>query len=346
MPAVTFQKSVSLSVTMLAGAMLVWGRGIEETLDLVLLALAVCIGGSVALAIVLPNWGVHQSTDVLESIHVGNWRGLFLHRVALGYVSALLICLLVFAPGALANRPGLRIGLLGLALLAFAMAKPGGSAVVLAAMLAAGMALSMIRQSQTGATGMITVVLLGASLIGVAVLNADMALGLLGKDLSFTGRLPLWTLLFGFIADRPLLGYGLHAGYSSLRPFITAVFDYDWVTPHNGYLDVLIAIGSIGLLLYVVLLWRVCAALTLFALQTDGADVYRLGPILVAVFVIVMNFSEAGLLTEHALGTFLVGALVGMQGQVLPSFSRGAANPGSFDRRVRRRVRLASDLRR
>ena len=83
---------------------------------------------------------------------------------------------------------------------------------------------------------------------------------LVGRDSSLTGRLPLWQEVFKEIAKRPLLGYG----YSGFWVAESKEVQYLWLkvgwpapSAHDGYLDIVLQIGLIGLVLYIAMWTRV-----------------------------------------------------------------------------------------
>ncbi|MEM6712223.1 MAG: O-antigen ligase family protein [Pseudomonadota bacterium] len=78
-------------------------------------------------------------------------------------------------------------------------------------------------------------------------------------DATFTGRTFLWEFAWEYVRERPLLGYGFRSFWDigpetpSLREgfgFIATTFH-----GHNGYLDLLLSVGLIGLVLFLPILW-------------------------------------------------------------------------------------------
>lgn len=82
-----------------------------------------------------------------------------------------------------------------------------------------------------------------------------------GKDLTFTGRTEIWRAALESIADRPLTGYGV--GGVWFRPIeeparsIIADAGFTIFHTHNGYLELLLLLGAVGLALW---LWLACGA--------------------------------------------------------------------------------------
>lgn len=69
----------------------------------------------------------------------------------------------------------------------------------------------------------------------------------LGRDTTLTGRTQVWTDILPARAQRPLFGYGLGSFWTDARRAL-----YDIPTAHNGYLDVLLELGEVGLAVYAV----------------------------------------------------------------------------------------------
>jgi O-antigen ligase len=96
---------------------------------------------------------------------------------------------------------------------------------------------------------------------GLALLatNLGALLGLLGKDTTLTGRIPMWnSVLTDFSSQRPVLGYGMGAFWNSLSNRLAVQRAAGWGWPvaigDNGWLDVLLNLGGVGLGIFVLLL--------------------------------------------------------------------------------------------
>jgi O-antigen ligase len=108
-----------------------------------------------------------------------------------------------------------------------------------------------------------------AALAGLTlvVLEPDMVLGLLGRDSTLTGRAPLWQQVLGVIAERPFFGHGYAGFWNDESRAVQYLWLFaGWRAPdsHNGYLDVAVQIGLVGLGLYLALwglvIWRAIGA--------------------------------------------------------------------------------------
>ena len=84
------------------------------------------------------------------------------------------------------------------------------------------------------------------------VINLKFFLNALGKDMTFTGRVPAWTFLLEKLAEKPWLGYGHDAFWEYIQNDPEYKYSFHWVFSHahNGFLDVALSIGIIGVLLF------------------------------------------------------------------------------------------------
>jgi O-antigen ligase len=80
-------------------------------------------------------------------------------------------------------------------------------------------------------------------------------LGLLGKDETLTGRTDIWAQLLAAIADKPVVGHGYLAFWgldSEPRYWLTRAVDWNAPSGHNGWLDLAISLGLVGVGIYVI----------------------------------------------------------------------------------------------
>ncbi len=93
--------------------------------------------------------------------------------------------------------------------------------------------------------GIFTVMVGGSSVAGIT--------SVLGRDETLTGRTLVWTQLLPIVEGRPIVGSGFGSFWTLENRSI-----YDINDAHNGYLDVLLEIGSIGMVLLVIFLLSFC----------------------------------------------------------------------------------------
>lgn len=80
----------------------------------------------------------------------------------------------------------------------------------------------------------------------------DEVLALLGRDSSLTTRVPMWGSLMGMV-ENPIWGTGFESFWTGERRALIRERWGDFIQAHNGYLEVYLNLGVIGILC--VLLW-------------------------------------------------------------------------------------------
>lgn len=87
--------------------------------------------------------------------------------------------------------------------------------------------------------------------VAVFVFAPDLIFLWLGRDATLTGRTDIWVALIENIEQRPWLGYGYGAFWapdSLPGNWLREALQWDAPTAHNGWLEVTIALGLVGLL--------------------------------------------------------------------------------------------------
>ena len=155
-----------------------------------------------------------------------------------------------------------------------------------------------------------TVHLLVATILLVSLsatfLDAGALVGALGRDSTLTGRVEIWNLVLGMSAN-PLLGTGFESFWLGERlKKIWSMYYFHPIQAHNGYLEVFLNLGYIGIALLTVVL----VAGYLNAVSAFRRD-RRAGSLKLAYFVatVVYNFTEAAFKETHPVWiTFLLAA--------------------------------------
>jgi O-antigen ligase len=112
-----------------------------------------------------------------------------------------------------------------------------------------------------------------------------------GRDATLTGRTEIWAGLLPEVEQRPLLGFGFGSFWTSHRRIVHDISD-----GHNGYLDVLLDLGAVGLSIYSA--WFMLAARKLHkALSLD----YDRATLAVSFLVMTLAFN----ITESTLSALV-----------------------------------------
>ncbi len=195
---------------------------------------------------------VSPGTATVNPDGLPGWRGGFIHKNAMGPAMVLVVLVLMsFA------TPSARRTLAVLAALALTLLSQ--STTALAGLLVAGLVYLFVRRLARSSAPAQASLVVGA-LLAVVVMALTSSyliprlLGLRGKDATLTSRTTIWAGVWDAIEQRPWTGFGIGGvwrnpaadpGLSINRGLGFTVFH-----SHNGYLDILIALGVVGLVIF------------------------------------------------------------------------------------------------
>ncbi len=100
-----------------------------------------------------------------------------------------------------------------------------------------------------------------AAMLMAAIAYPSLVLSLIGRSEGFSGRAQIWSAISASILRRPLGGYGFDAFWSLLQDEASRVFaSAGWVvtSAHNGFLNVALELGLVGLVLVLVTFIQAC----------------------------------------------------------------------------------------
>jgi exopolysaccharide production protein ExoQ len=301
-PDLTFRRSIILFATTLFGIYFGSRFELKEQIDLLAVTLLLILVASAALAIVSPRLGV-ESGSLL-----GDWKGVFSQKNVLGRIAVM--ALITFAYW----RPPFRflryfaivfaVGILGMT--------RSGTALVVVLMLAALVPLFRLLRTNPILLVPIGMVAMGFGAAAGALLlsHADIILALLGRNATLTGRTELWQACLNSIMKRPLLGYGFDAFWLGMTGESAIVIStVHWLVPtaHNGALDLLLSLGSIGLGLFV-LVYLISARYALrFYLNYENH--LRAWPLTFLTFFFLYNITEVTEMEQNSIFMMLFAAV-------------------------------------
>ena len=149
---------------------------------------------------------------------------------------------------------------------------------------------------------LIPMVFVGGSVAVLLASNAEAILGAFGRDLTLTGRTDLWAAVINKISERPWLGYGYGGFWGSLEGESADVLSIvQWAAPHshNGFLDLWLDLGLLGLLAFALSFLAVCwrSVLCVRLIKTSEG----LLPLAYLTFLLLANLTESSLLRQSSL---------------------------------------------
>lgn len=246
-PDVTFRRSIALLMTTLFGLYLAARYDWREFLELlagVFLLLAV---GNYIACLLFPGFGIHAT------IHPGAWKGLWYEKNMMG--AQMVVGLLALSAAAVLAPNRRKLWIFGAALSAGLVILSTSTTALLGMLLALGgmTALALFRRP-----GPLPVLVVWGGVAGVGaflaliLLAPEVFFALVGKDATLTGRTGIWEALFRRVELRPWQGYGFGAFWADPwgpRWFIKNEVQWDAPNAHNGWLDILVQLGIVGLIM-------------------------------------------------------------------------------------------------
>ncbi|HAG83515.1 MAG TPA: hypothetical protein DD379_23655 [Cyanobacteria bacterium UBA11162] len=177
-------------------------------------------------------------------------------------------------------------------------AKSTGAQFIFLVLLALSALTSFLKKLKSYYAVIVVASFLAISIIMYFVIEANLEhiVEATGKDLTFTGRRQIWEDSWDAIQNRLWLGYGTYSFWQGWRGLDNPAKDWMsgfWMPPnsHQGFLDIWIELGLIGLILFIasLLLNLVQAVLKL----TTAKGIESILPLILVVCVIMTNLSES-----------------------------------------------------
>ena len=136
-------------------------------------------------------------------------------------------------------------------------------------------------------------------------------LGLIGEDVNMSDRIPLWGLYFEAVLWRPVLGsgWGSTVGWDfPLSPDQLSPVA-EWFPAHNGYLDIALMLGFVGLGLFL----GVLALLLSVSLRDASDKAVNIRAMSIPVLLVYLMLNDVMATSfPKLLGIYLVGTLIGL----------------------------------
>jgi O-antigen ligase len=294
-PDLSFRRGVAVLATTLLGVYLAARFDWITALRLLAGVWLALMAMSFIAGLVVPSFGR------MQEVHPGAWSGGWWEKNQLGghaARSAFLFAFLAWRDTRF-RKTWIAATLLSLALIVFST-----SATALIGVMLGFAVLASAWWMLKGRRWSLMLVWGGTAVLGAAVLiyiaAPGLLLGLVGRDATLTGRTDIWAELISAISERPALGYGYLAFWapdSEQRYWLAKSVDWNAPSGHNGWLDLAISLGFVGVTIYVIdfvgSAWR-AAKLSL----TSPTGVYALG--FIAQFML-FAMSESIILAQNSI---------------------------------------------
>jgi exopolysaccharide production protein ExoQ len=229
----------------------------------------------------------------------GSWSGILWHRLYLGTLMAgasmiFLIRLLEASLSRVARIASAAFFLITLVLVAGSRSATG---IILAVVLNGAVILYflwLLVRAWINKQHYWLIALAGLILVMIAVWKMDTILGVLGRNSSLTGRIPLWNyLMTNYILQRPWLGHGFGVFWGFNGIHMQAQTALGWMYPvlngDNGWVDIALHLGAAGVVVFTLILIRF--GVYAFRLLKRQHDMLAFFPAGMLLFIIISNIS-------------------------------------------------------
>jgi O-antigen ligase len=300
-PQLTVRRSFALFGTTAIALHFVNRLGLRGFVESIAIAIATTAVVSVPLILFVPSYGLQEAPEG----YAGAWQGVFFEKNQLGQAMALGV---ITVTALLEKARGVRRLLLIAALALFVGLLSGcqsagaiGSVAIFAIAYPFFLWVRGKRSKQLAIR--VTVIVTGVTAIALlSGFTLDAALGALGRDSTFTGRTEIWQACLDAIAKRPMLGYGYREFWDQsgdARYWIVPNAD-GWLADmaHNGFIEVVLDTGIVGLGLFAALLVLAFSRAAKFFWR--GRDRLSAWPLFIMLDMVVENFTDRSFATQDS----------------------------------------------
>jgi O-antigen ligase len=296
---VTLRRSVALVLTTMFGVYLASRYSFKEQLQLLAWTFGIASLLSLLFVIVPPHYGLET-----KEFHAGIWRGIYHHKNVLGRImslSAVVFLLLALSGG---RHKWFNWATFGFSFCLLMLSNSMTSLVTLLTILVLLPMCKALRWHYSLRIPFLITVVLISGVVGTFFFsNLETALSALGKDITLTGRTSMWLLLIEIGQQNPWLGYGYGAfwlGWDGPSQLLwNSLFSWHPNHAHNGFLQLWLDLGLIGLLLFTLSFIKASQQAVAWVRLTKTAEGFW--PLLFLAFMLINNVTESVILSPNTI---------------------------------------------
>lgn len=220
----------------------------------------ICLVLSYSLCLFFPRYGF----DPMAAVGFGHaWRGMYGYKNACAMTTMFLLPVGIYLPS---PKPWQKLGRAAYVVFSFLLivlseSRTGWVVLAFFVVYVCATMLSARFKASDKPMFILLELLIVVPLLAALYINRDSMTYLIGKDPSLTGRSEIWKAVFISILKRPILGYGyvgFFNGYQGEAANVSLAAGWGVTASHNGYLDVWVTLGAVGLaLLLCTFVWAV-----------------------------------------------------------------------------------------
>ena len=234
-----------------ASVLLLLPYGREHFARLLTVAAIVILAACYFGVVFLPQFSIHQATDIAEPGLAGDWRGFFTHKNGAGAGMVLLIFIGIFIYRTWNRSAGVVIAALSATFLHFTHSKSPINLLPVVLLMS-----YLVPRLRSGFVAFVLIVCVPFTLNLLSVGSVMFApihglIAHLMSDPTYTGRNVIWQFALDHVRQRPLFGFGYEAFWG--MPNLVTDWNYleSWgyraSDAHNGYLNLAVTTGLVGL---------------------------------------------------------------------------------------------------
>ncbi len=299
-PTITLRRGIALILTTALGAYLALRFSLSEQLRILSWVFSLAIFLSLAIIFVRPEYGIHHGAP-----HVGAWRGIYHQNGVFGQQMTLgAIVFLIYAKTN-RNHRWLGWGLFSLATIALLFSRAVTTTITfLILLISIPFYKSLWKRWNSNSLVLyfLGIVVVMVCILIVATQQVEFLTNLAGKTSTFSGRTFLWVNLLEESRNKPLLGYGYNGFWLGWEGPSARIWQLRTWLPrhaHNGYLDVLLDLGWVGLSAFVIHFLMILLAALKWLRRHPTFD--NLWPMFFLVYILITNATRSLILTQNSL---------------------------------------------
>ena len=198
--------------------------------------------------LVAPHWAIHHVDDASDTSIIGAWRGIMMQKNFAGAACAATIIL--FAVDAKTILPAVRAVIIAAAAVFLWQTHSKTSAAIVILAVMAGW-LYVLYTPKLKRYYLIGAGVVCAAILVAAIVFQPVVASIMSNPHLLTGRVQIWFTIFPYWRDHPIFGSGYGSFWNIGPKSPILMYATNWVAVvgngHNGYLDLLIQTGFLGL---------------------------------------------------------------------------------------------------
>ena len=307
MPKTTISHSYGLIRVTLFSIYLAARFSIKEQVRVLGISFGITVVLCLLFGILMPEYGIMGLSSTFttpeDKGHVGAWQGIFTHKNILGRFMVLSIIIFLSYRSS-SSSYWLRWLGIGTSVLLIILSTSKTSLLILLTVFILFPILGTLRWEYSWKIPFISsIILLLGSISTFVVENLEVFLSALGRDATLSGRTKIWGEVIWAISKHPWLGYGYEGFWrkGTNADYVWNALKFKVTHSHNGFLELWLQLGIVGLSLYIIAFLMACYKAVVFLHKNNNSE--GIYPLMLLIFIFLANITESSLLGAN---TYLI----------------------------------------